>query len=190
MKKSILVLWIGGLILALAIGFSAASFLFCREKPAVPEFSQLPPPPNFKEKKSIDFKHQIDSTLGLSEEQKAKLDSNGRACDSLRRVMHDQIREIEGQLRAVLDSAETPEAELLSIRAKLLLLNEQRLDQRIADIRFFKSVLTPEQFQKFQEIDPKKHSPKLPKPCFKNPRNEGPEGLRHDGNHGPRPEGD
>lgn len=185
MKKSILVLWIGSLVLALAIGFSAASFLFCNKKPAAPEFKELPPPFDRQAKKNEGFKQKMDQALGLSEEQIAKLDSNGRACDSLRRDLHKQIRETEHRLHDILDSAESSEADLLSVRAKLLLLNERRLDIRIADIRFFRSVLTPEQFKKLQEMDPKKFATKPDKP-FKNPGEEGPHGPNPEG---PRPEG-
>ncbi|MCR5028274.1 MAG: Spy/CpxP family protein refolding chaperone [Fibrobacter sp.] len=161
MQKSYTLLWICGLVLAAAVGFFASSVVFCAKNPhppTAPEISQDKPQNEwraFKKQQRFNFKHQMDSALGLSKEQIAKLDSNGRACDSLRREMSRQIKLAEQELHTILKADKIDEAALQSTRAKLLLLNETRLDQRIQDVKFFKSVLTAEQQKKFKAQESK-----------------------------------
>jgi Spy/CpxP family protein refolding chaperone len=170
MKKSHTVFWICGLVLAAAVGFFASSALFCREVPP-------PPPMDFpkpeapeadrphKDKKADNFKHMVDSALGLSAAQIATLDSNGHACDSIRKEMRAKIHEKEKRLHDLLDADSINEAELQVVRMELLILNEKRLDARIADVRFFKSQLTSEQKKKLREFSPE--AKKLPPPAPK-----------------------
>lgn len=162
MKKNATPFWICGLFLAAATGFFASSALLCREPPPPPpsEFSDSGQGPGFPDKKSNGFKHQIDSALGLSARQIAQLDSNGRACDSIRKEMKKTIHEKERRLHDILDADSVNEAELQVVRMELLILNEKRLDSRIADIRFFKSVLTPEQKIKLKELPRERSEPK------------------------------
>ncbi len=154
MKKNATPFWICGLFLAAATGFFASSALLCHEPPPPPgEFLDPPSPsPDFPSKKGCDFKRQIDSALELSPRQIAMLDSNGRACDSIRKEMKKTIREKEWRLHDILDADSVNESDLQVVRMELLILNEKRLDSRIADIRFFKSVLTPEQKIKLKEL--------------------------------------
>ena len=161
MKKSTTPFWICGIFLAAAASFFASSALLCREPPPPPgEFLDPPAPtPDLPAKKGCDFKRQIDSALGLSAGQIAQLDSNGRACDSIRKEMKKTIREKERRLHDILDADSVSESELQVVRMELLILNEKRLDSRIADIRFFKSVLTPEQKIKLKEL-PRDDSPR------------------------------
>lgn len=177
MKKSITILWICGLLLAAAFGFFASSVLFCRQNvppPTSPEFQAKPSHevPFHKKKKPAAFKQKMDSALGLSQEQIAKLDSNGKACDSLRREMNRKIHGAEKKLHDLLDRSPIDDAAIQSVRAELLLLNEKRLDLRIADIKFFKGVLTGEQIQKLKNLhpatafspEPSKDAPDFPPP--------------------------
>ena len=157
MQKSYTLLWICGLVLAAAVGFFASSVVFCHknpEPPTAPEFAKDKPQNEwhaFKKQRHFNFKHKMDSALGLSKEQIAKLDSNGRACNAFRREISRQIRLAEQELHTLLKADIIDEAALQSTRAKLLLLNEKRLDQRIQDVKFFKSVLTAEQHKKFKD---------------------------------------
>ena len=129
MQKSYTLLWICGLVLAAAVGFFASSAVFCHknpEPPTAPEFAKDKPQNEwhaFKKQRHFNFKHKMDSALGLSKEQIAKLDSNGRACNSFRREMSRQIRLAEQELHTLLKADIIDEAALQSTRAKLLLLN-------------------------------------------------------------------
>lgn len=153
MKKNATPFWICGLFLAAAAGFFASSALLCHEVPPQPKFSEKSKPGlEFPEKKNREFKHRIDSALGLSARQIALLDSNGRACDSIRKELKKTIHEKERRLHDILDADSANEADLQVVRMELLILNEKRLDSRIADIRFFKSVLTQEQKNKLKEL--------------------------------------
>lgn len=161
MKRNATPFWICGIFLAAAAGFFASSALLCHEPPPPPgEFLDPPSPaPDTPARKDCDFKRQIDSALGLSTRQIAQLDSNGRACDSIRKVMKRTIRDKERRLHDILDADSVSESDLQVVRMELLILNEKRLDSRIADIRFFKSVLTPEQRVKLKEM-PREGSPR------------------------------
>lgn len=170
MKRSITILWICALLLAAAFGFFAGSVLFCRPDapPAAEADLQAKPSRDFpfhKKRKTTDFKQKMDSALGLSTEQIALLDSNGRACDSLRREMHRRIHDAEKKLHDLLDRSPIDDAAIQSVRAELLLLNEKRLDLRIADIKFFKGVLTPDQIEKLKSLRPAEEAaPDVPPP--------------------------
>lgn len=165
MKKNSTPFWICGLIFAAAAGFFASSALLCHEPPPPPEYSEPSrPDQDFSGKKDLGIKHQIDSALGLSARQIALLDSNGHACDSIRKEMKKAIHEKERRLHDILDADSVNAADLQVVRMELLILNEKRLDSRIADIQFFKSVLTPAQRIKLKEMprnqDKPKHFPK------------------------------
>ncbi|PWL04270.1 hypothetical protein [Hallerella porci] len=168
------IFWCSGIILAAAAGFFAGSAVFRHEQKIQKnwESDEIHPGDEFRHFKKpthFEFKQKMDSALGLSKTQQIQLDSNGRTCDSLRREMKKSIRNAEMRLHDILEADSVSEADLLSVRAELLLLNEKRLDQRIADIRFFKSVLTHEQAEKFKSFGKKfekmkKFSDKMPHP--------------------------
>ncbi|MCK9181998.1 MAG: Spy/CpxP family protein refolding chaperone [Fibrobacteraceae bacterium] len=151
-----------GLILAASVGFFASSVFFNHSPrpfdnrgPAQEEM-QVPREENTaRQDGPLPSKRDIDSILGLSKDQIAKLDSNVKACDSTRKALHQKIRMTERKLHDVLDQNPISEADLKSVRAELLLLNEERLDLRIADIKRFKAVLTPEQNKKLKALQPK-----------------------------------
>ncbi|MBP5247230.1 MAG: hypothetical protein J6Z31_05160 [Fibrobacter sp.] len=164
MQKNYTIFWICGLVLAAAVGFFASSVLFCHERalpPAPPkamEQVQDEQPPQkwqgLKVQKGKNIMHMMDSALGLSEDQIKNLHENGHKRDSIHRAIHHQIKETEGQLHKLLGEDQIDEAALKSTRAKLLLLNENRLDQRIEDVRLFKKLLSAEQLKKFSELKP------------------------------------
>ncbi len=161
MKKSATPFWICGLFLAAAAGFFASSALLCHEVPPQPKFSEPSKHgQELSEKKNREFKRRIDNQLGLSTRQIAQLDSNGRACDSIRKELKKTIHEKERRLHDILDADSVNEADLQVVRMELLILNEKRLDSRIADIQFFKSVLTPEQKIKLKELPRERGEPK------------------------------
>lgn len=184
--KNATILWICAVILSATAGFFANAAIFGHENcpPPEPKALQSERSADFHHEKKphpAKFKEKMDSALGLSNEQIAKLDSNGKACDSLRREMRKNIRIAEKRLHDLLDSTPFNEAAIQSVRAELLLLNEKRLDQRIADIKLFKSILTKEQSQKLKELSPKKF-PRPPQTDSPNPIKEQPIPSR-DANH-------
>jgi hypothetical protein len=98
-------------------------------------------------------KYKMDSLIGLSKDQIAAMDQHKQASDSLRKALTTKIRDAEFRLHDALDAETISEADLKVIRTDLLTLNEQRLDSRIANIRFFISTLTPEQTKKLRDMD-------------------------------------
>lgn len=166
MKKNSTPFWICGLFLAAAIGFFANAALLCREPPPPPRVpaENHAPDIGFAGKKHRDFKRELDSALGLSKRQIALLDSNALACDSIRKRMKRNIRDKERQLQNLLDADTIDEAKLQVVRMELLILNEKRLDARISDIRFFQSVLAPEQKKMLKEMSRGENKFSLPPP--------------------------
>jgi len=163
-QKNYTILWVCGLILAAAVGFFASSVIFCYDKPqppaalSAPEQGQnIPQKPGNHDKKHLkgaNLAHMMDSALGLSEEQIKNLHENGQKRDSIHRAIHRQIKETEATLHKLLGAESIDEAALQNVRAKLLQLNEERLDQRIEDVKLFKKVLTADQVKKFSELKP------------------------------------
>lgn len=100
-------------------------------------------------------RYEIDSLLGLSKDQIAAMDQHGQAFDSLRKALSKKIKDTEIRLHDALNAETVSEADLKAIRTELLVLNEQRLDSKIATVRFFVSTLTPEQNKKLREIHSK-----------------------------------
>lgn len=196
MSKSYISILICGLILAFAIGFFAGTTVFCKNPLKLatapeeidnrPEESQNYSAKNFKNDR---FKRAIDSALGLSPKQIAKLDSFNQSNRFLRRDMREKIHAAEIRLHDILKSTVMDEAELQSVRAELLLLNEKRLDEKIKYIHFFKSVLTSEQITHFKDLQ-KEFQGKWPTPHFPeqcNKKDEMPPHVLHHkgpGNHG------
>lgn len=161
-QKSYTILWICGLILAAAVGFFASAVIFCNEKPLPPaapaaqeQFQNGPQQPQdfgMNHPKGRNMAHMMDSALGLSEDQIKILHENGHKRDSVHRAIHRQIKETEATLHQLLGEEKIDEASLQSVRQKLLQLNEERLNQRIEDVKLFKKVLNAEQLQKFSQL--------------------------------------
>ena len=100
-------------------------------------------------------KHKMDSLLGLSKDQIAAMEQHMKASDSLRKALTTKIRNAEFRLHDALNAETISEVDLKAIRTELLTLNEQRLDNKIANVRFFVSTLTPEQNKKLREMHSK-----------------------------------
>jgi Spy/CpxP family protein refolding chaperone len=100
-------------------------------------------------------KYKMDSLLELSKDQTAAMEQHMKSSNSLRKALTQKIRDAEFRLHDALNAETISEADLKSIRTELLALNEQRLDNKITDVRFFVSTLTPEQNKKLRELDSK-----------------------------------
>lgn len=165
---------ISGLILAASVGFFVSAIVFRDDnKPRYEEQMEIGqgdqdlfPGQNGKAfhkntKNNRGFmmqgpsKYKMDSLIGLSKDQIAAMDQHKQASDSLRKALSKKIKDAEIRLHDALNAETISEAELKAIRTDLLTLNEQRLDNRIATIRFFMSTLTPEQNKKVREMHTK-----------------------------------
>lgn len=149
-----------GIILAASAGFFAGSFAFkgpCHFRGPQPDAMQQMDPDgqwngHHKEMRGMLSKEQLDSTLGLSQEQIAQMNARRMAADSANKALRKQIRAAEIKLHDILGADNISETDLQAVRTELISLNQQRLDQRIADIRFFRSVLNADQKKKMDEI--------------------------------------
>lgn len=149
-----------GIILAASVGFFAGSFAFKDpfhfRGPKPDAMQQMDPDAQWnghhKEMRGMLSKEQLDSTLGLSKEQIAQMNAHRTAADSAIKALRKQIRAAEIKLHDILGADNISETDLQAVRTELISLNQQRLDQRIADIRFFRSVLNADQKKKMDEI--------------------------------------
>jgi len=98
----------------------------------------------------------LDSILQLTPEQKVKLDSHRVLNDSLRSLSFEKFKQAETELQEALAAQPIDENAVEQAKKKLLQLNEEQLDQRIKDIRFFSATLTPEQHRSFKALHRKK----------------------------------
>lgn len=106
--------------------------------------------------------------LNLSETQKSQLkdhhDQNAEAFIDLRANM----QKAELRLRQALESQPIDESKLASAREEILQYQAQQIDFRIAHMRYFLSILTPEQRTQF--VNSMDKMPPHGKPDFKKDR--------------------
>jgi Spy/CpxP family protein refolding chaperone len=192
---------ISGLILAASVGFFVSAIVFkgdhkppCEkqmesqgDQNSFPSEGGMTLPKGAKGNRGFMMpdpaKAKMDSLLGLSKDQIAAIEQQKQASDSLRKALSKKIKDAEIRLHDALNAETISEADLKAIRTELLTLNEQRLDNRIANIRFFISTLTPEQNKKLRDLHLKmmkqmKEGRKgLPEEVSKSENDEGPDAM-------------
>lgn len=94
--------------------------------------------------------------LGLSDAQKAKLKEHHDKNEEAMIDMRAGLQKAEMRLRQALEAQPIDEAKLKAAREDLVKFQTQQIDMRIAHMRFFLSVLSPEQRQKFDASMPEK----------------------------------
>jgi|GEM_PF-869288 len=124
---------------------AAVSFLMAGAAHAQPrEGSRL-----FDHKK---FKETMIKELGLTPGQDQKLEENRKAQDAAMKKFHEEMKQQQDKLKDALKSPEATRVSVEPIVAQMKLLQAQLIDQRISGIFSVKSILTPEQFTKFNEM--------------------------------------
>jgi len=89
--------------------------------------------------------------LNLTPEQREKLEANHKAHEEAMKNFHQAIKEQKDKLKEVLSSPDVTRASVEPIVSQMKALQAQMIDQRINGIFAAKTILTPEQFRKFQE---------------------------------------
>ena len=164
---------ISGLILAASVGFFVSAVVFNKSdnrplyergmerfqcnRDSFPNWNRMGSNKYFPNNRMMQgpSKYKMDSLLGLSKDQITAMEQHMKASDSLRKALATKIRDAEFRLHDALNAETISETDLKAIRTELLTLNEQRLDNKIANVRFFVSTLTPEQNKKLQEMHSK-----------------------------------
>lgn len=208
------ILIVCGVILAASAGFFAGSCAFkgpCHFGGPKPEMQQMNGPDDRCDRRHGQMpgmlsKEQLDSALNLSKDQMAQMDAHKATADSASKAIRKQIKAAEIKLHDILGADNISETDLQAVRTELISLNQQRLDKRIADIRFFRSVLTADQKKKMEEIhkqfleqmkanklqknnsevEPDEDGPEGPQPGDAPEQNQGPRGDNVQGGHGPQ----
>lgn len=89
--------------------------------------------------------------LNLTEEQKAQLKAQREGFKGDRQELRQAIREKHMALKAVLGQQTIDRSKINAIKQELAQLNSQRIDAQVDKMVAVREILTPEQFQKFQE---------------------------------------
>lgn len=92
--------------------------------------------------------------LGLSDAQKAQLKAHHDKNEEAMIDMRGGLQKAEMRLRQALEAQPIDEAKLKAAREDLVKYQTQQIDFRIAHMRYFLSVLTPEQRKKFDASMP------------------------------------
>lgn len=108
-------------------------------------------------------------TLGLTAEQKARLDAGRVKNRDERKAAWEEMRTIKEALAAELDKTVFDMAKVKQLHEKLKVLMASREDRRLEMILEMRTVLTPEQFAAFQKQTKKMHL-KMNKNGRKGPR--------------------
>ena len=92
--------------------------------------------------------------LGLGDAQKAQLKAHHDKNQEAMIDMRAGLQKAEMRLRQALEAQPIDEAKLKAAREDLVKYQTQQIDMRIAHMRYFLSVLTPEQRKKFDASMP------------------------------------
>lgn len=140
--------------------------------------------------KGGDKKEGIMKALDLTPEQQQKLKENRQAQRETAERLHKEIREKQEKLRSALKSPDVTKAAVTPLVNEIKSIQDQLIDLRVEGIFTVKSILTPEQFAKFQEMTEKmqeKMKEKM-KDRGKGHMQEGRENRNPDAEQGPPPE--
>ncbi|MFA6379209.1 MAG: periplasmic heavy metal sensor [Candidatus Omnitrophota bacterium] len=99
---------------------------------------------------------KMDKELGITPEQSAQLKAHRTEHREKMKVIKESTKQKKDQLKAELEKPEVDQGVVKQIATELKNLQAQLIDMRIDGILFVKSILTPEQFEKFKEHAPDK----------------------------------
>jgi len=114
-------------------------------------FAQPQPPKGDKEENREAIKEKIVKELGLTEKQQAKFSEHRKNTAAKHKELRQTLRESEKQLREELAKYVADQAKIQTLAATVKKAQAELVDSRIADITALKSILTKEQFEKFQQ---------------------------------------
>jgi len=89
--------------------------------------------------------------LGLSPEQQEQMKEQRKQGRENKKALYGQLKEKHKELRQELQKAVSDDNEITRITSEMKDINSQLIDQRVESIRGMKSILTPEQYEKFKE---------------------------------------
>jgi len=98
------------------------------------------------------FKEIMQKKLGITEEQHQKLEANRKSQEEVMKSLRAAMQEQRSKLQEALKDPEATRSIVEPIVTEMKSLQAQLIDQRINGIFIAKSILTPEQFAKFNEI--------------------------------------
>lgn len=96
-------------------------------------------------------KAELYKELGLSEEQQVQIKEHRKRSHAQMKTIGESLKKQRENLRVVLSKYDADPAEIEKIASEIKYLHSQLIDHRIASILEVKTILSPEQFTKFQE---------------------------------------
>jgi len=132
------------LIVAVLVGLSTSLIYAASPTPAAQQKEAV--------MKKFDAKRQeIYNNLGLTDEQKKLLEENKNKHREQTRALFTQLRQKMTLLRQELEKSELNMREIYQANNELKQLQAQMLDNRLERILEVRKILTPEQFNKFED---------------------------------------
>ena len=96
-------------------------------------------------------KEEMYKELGLSEEQQVQIKEHRERSHAKMKTIKESLKKQRENLREILSRYDADPTEIEKIALEIKYLNSQLIDHRIAAVLEVKTILTPEQFTKFQE---------------------------------------
>lgn len=106
--------------------------------------------------RKTNIKEAMQKKLGITEEQQQKLEDNRKAQAEVMKNIQEGMKQQRGKLQEALKDPAVTRSSVDPIVAEMKSLQAQLIDQRINGIFTAKSILTPEQFEKFTEMTEKR----------------------------------
>jgi len=88
--------------------------------------------------------------LGLTPEQKAKLEEFRKSGREKRRAYFDEMRKVRLEMREMMKDAEANEKEILKLYDQMARLRAEQFRQSLQRSKEFKKILTPDQLEKLE----------------------------------------
>ena len=92
----------------------------------------------------------MNEKLGITPEQAAQLNAHRAEHREQMKTIKESTKQKRDQLKTELEKPEVDQGVVQQIATELKSLQAQLIDMRIAGVLFVKSILTPEQYQKFK----------------------------------------
>jgi len=104
------------------------------------------------EENVVDYAPVSNDVLGLTPEQKAKLEEFRKARREEQKAHFDKIRKLRQELRELMEDPEANEKDILNLYEQMSGLRAERFKNSLRERHEFRKILTPEQLEKLDKF--------------------------------------
>jgi len=109
---------------------------------------------------SEEMVQKMEEKLGITEEQSVQLKAHRIEHKEKMKALKNELKEKREALKEELEKGDASESSIQGVASELKNVQSELVDERINGILAVKSILTPEQYEKFKEKTKKNHSRK------------------------------